>query len=500
VRIPVEITVPVEKTLSGPGITSIPIEGSVLPRASVRAIKALTDRSRIEYLALARGSKFWSVQLLSPKDSQRDAKTYTVAAETRIPAVQGEIKAIQRLDVNQDGLDDYVIVYRLPGASGAVSVFRFQYLDWELRPLVIFDDPSGPTNIQDYDNQLSPIPEAWAWLKIQSGRRARLVPAWISRGAIPKSEYPPFDPRESDIERYMKTEFEAPRFYYLGFDGIHTVDAGKEDTDYSLFQILPQSDDERAKGVVPVLMGRAHPGQENDFMKDFALAKVKSADDKTPSVSDIIPISQEYYRTLIGLNNVLEISSLSSNPASPGVTLSGPSTPGTVKTSWLVGGKSLDTLERPLNELDSVMLVSGAYQGAKTVSAFVQTHYELQYHDFVRDQVTSTSLNRYSFMPRYKFNKTFFPAVASTKGEKERTPAIFIPAGLAESLNTEVILPKFAADGSTLGLWRPASLRLELTDDCNSLDTPEPADATSTLPTQMIFFCGDRFLRIPLTY
>jgi hypothetical protein len=62
----------------------------------------------------------------------------------------------------------------------------------------------------------------------------------------------------------------------------------------------------------------------------------------------------------------------------------------------------------------------------------------------------------------------------------------------------EVIVPAYDAAGRLAGLSRPARFRLEAGEGCQTIGNPIRAGASA--PTQVVFFCGDRFLRVPLKY
>jgi hypothetical protein len=86
-----------------------------------------------------------------------------------------------------------------------------------------------------------------------------------------------------------------------------------------------------------------------------------------------------------------------------------------------------------------------------------------------------------------------FGAVAELEG-RERTPAIYLPAGISNAGYSEVVLADPAADS----LRRPAWLRLRADPkECVAIGNLIPADLTGV--SKQLFYCKSRFIEIPLT-
>jgi hypothetical protein len=129
------------------------------------------------------------------------------------------------------------------------------------------------------------------------------------------------------------------------------------------------------------------------------------------------------------------------------------------------------------------------------LSAFIQANYDVLYQDPTTTKNLSTSLRRYTFLASSLFQRTFIPAIAETEGS--RVGAIQIPDGFGAYPGAEIIVP-LKKNGVSVDLIRPAALRIQTaTDACDWLAR---TDATTENPSQAVYFCGDRFIRIPYRY
>ncbi|MBI3543645.1 MAG: hypothetical protein HY075_10270, partial [Deltaproteobacteria bacterium] len=150
---------------------------------------------------------------------------------------------------------------------------------------------------------------------------------------------------------------------------------------------------------------------------------------------------------------------------------------------------------------DSVVQLSGLYtgsprKGAAPLAAFSQSHYELQFDDLATGQTARAALDRFSFLPAFIFARTLFPVAVDAGAGVDRLPGILVPASLGATDAAEIVLPSYAADGRLKGLSRPARFRFSAGGGCQGLGNP--VAATPDAPTKLVFFCGDRFIRVPL--
>jgi hypothetical protein len=164
---------------------------------------------------------------------------------------------------------------------------------------------------------------------------------------------------------------------------------------------------------------------------------------------------------------------------------------------------SADVTATSIRNLDVITDVTGTYIGAKRLSQFTLSQYEIQFHDYVNSRVEMITQKRFSFLPQILSQKSFFPLLVADKtlshatGET-REPAIFTPGDYLFSKATQVISPRFDSKGQLEALQRPALFHLESQEGCSALPTAKPADSNG--PSELVFFCGDHFTSVPLSY
>lgn len=475
-RVPVEITVPIKPGFSDPEFETFPIIGAINSGASLRTITSNAKASRNEYLALVRGATQWKAQIIA-----EEAHQYRVSASVdAMAALEGELFLINRLSGESSGTDSYVFINRLsplPG-GGSGKRFAFNYFDANLQPI----------NSLVYDNVTSTLNERFQWLMVSDAGQSRLVPAWVAIGKTPDAELPD---RSRDPWHLIPDDVAKYRFYYFGRDGkLHSVTAP---TGYNFVEVLFASEDQRDRGEVPVILSKGE-GYQVTYYRAVIQDK---------AVTNLEALNFAHYRNLQAATNVLEVIGLGRQGSLVGTAFSGVGVPGSLRTTVIPGISTqvtVDAGQDPLNVTESAIRAAGVFQGSSRAGVFTQTHYELQYHDLKNNQVANTSLNRFSFMPAFIQQKNFFPIVVGDRNQLqgERMPAVLIPSGLGDTLANEVIVPVQDSSGRLLGLSRPARLRLEDTRECISLGKPRLA--TPEAATQIVFFCGDKFLRTTLNY
>jgi subtilisin family serine protease len=456
------------------------------PAATLRTVTALDGDSSQDYFTFEERGPNWRLQLLKDKKDH-----YEVGAIAQVPAVVGDLLLVQRLDIDQDGSGDYVFIFRIPPVKGEqVSRFRFQYFDQKLQPLsAVQADGSG---VVEYDNKISVLSENFQWMRVNHNVKTLLVPAWIALGLTPSAEMPALDPWESMPENSV-----AIRLYYLLPDGIRSVSTNQE---FAFIQLLKTGASE---------MGRltALTAQGGDYELEYRLAQVEDG-----KVLGLRSLALERYRMLAGLDGLLKAMTL--NPIINdwvGSVLSGSGVRGHLRaTTFLFFGAAqnsspsiLDFVVSPPGFTESVMQLVGVYAGKRRFGVFSQLHYELQYDERVRDDdsfsTVRTALNRFSFLPAFISNRALYPVTVhdTQVHEDELLPGVLVPAEFGNSGVSEIVIPSYAKDEQLIGLSRPAQWRLSPGSGCTLLGNP--IEASQNLPTQLVLFCKDRFLRIPLT-
>ena len=296
-------------------------------------------------------------------------------------------------------------------------------------------------------------------------------PHWVSLGFTPKEDLPPYDPWNPDFK-----DLKSPKLFYLDHDQLRMIAMPKGHTPLYLLE------------GSRVLSTQGSGYGQNYFIHDFEDGKIIRSS----------PLESGHYRMLLGLETTPESISLSGAQDSR-LRLSGRSSPGSLRVS---APESLDPrddtlLARP-SSLDSLMGVLGVYLREGSPSYFVESHYDLHFFPARNANPFSTSLNRYSYIPSMIFSKSFFPVPVS-EGRAKGTiassslPGLYLPASEANGFISEI----WIADEEHRKILKPLGLRLEAKPPCQAIGNPVPANGNQ--PAQIMFWCGQRLVGVPLT-
>ncbi|MBC7692257.1 MAG: S8 family serine peptidase [Methylotenera sp.] len=477
ITVPLQISVPVRKSFQDDESLSLQISGQAIsPQANLRSVTALDGVPTQDYIAIEKKSPKWTIQLITPVMQNGKPSGYVGSKPKEIDPVVGELQKIQRLDVNQDSKSDYVLIYltregRLPG-------IRFDVLDSNLEKM------SSTT----YPNDTTPLMLGrFQWLKVGT----QLVPAWVGRGNTPvleKAKYNPWKPNAKDLTLI--------RFYYLAKDGLRTLKAPEG---YNFVDILDPTRDQRKQGLVPVLLA-----QNDDFETTFATVEMSSSQSNPVT---IVPFKN--YRNLRGLDADTVIN-LDPGSPSAGTAFTGTGALGTQRTTALLfkSGKQTslevhEVTQKPLQKTASVGHVSGTFQGQNGLASFALGLYDLQFHEENSSRTLTTSLRKCSFLPSQFSQQFFYPIVVGNESgalgsAQQRLPGIIIPDGFGAFPGTEVIVPTYDSQGVPETLLRPARLRFQTGRECEALGNTLSADRSS--PSAIMFYCGDRFIKMPIMF
>ncbi len=495
ISFPLDVSLVVTPALNSPRVLAFPLSGPTLPPdIPLRTVTSLDSNANQDYIALLGTPS--GLRLLLLRETPQHG--YEVTANTAAPTVTGSLFSIFRLDADQDGKSDYVFAFAMdktaknPITGQNVPILRFQYFDQNLTPLTTV----AANGVLEYDNQVSIVSQKFQWMKVQGHRKDSpskkqdfIVPTWVSRGTTPpldKPRFDPWNPKPADPVRL--------RLYYLAPEGLHAVATESKDAFFA--ELLAPTTGLRAAGQVSALIAKG-----TDFNLSFELATIDHG-----KIASRAPLELDSFKMLVGSGNVTAIQSLHPDTLVSGTAFSSGSLGGLQTTTAILqdaAGKQtgqFDFTQRPPSRLESVTQFSSLSLGAQRKSAFAQTHYQLQFDDLVTGESATTGLDRFSFLPAFVFNLSFFPVVVrdeTAAHRADRLPGMLVPAGLGVYDGNEVILPRYSG-GHLQGLTRPAALRMVAGAGCQDLG--DPIAASSSNPTQLVFFCGDRFLRVSLGY
>jgi hypothetical protein len=456
-KIQAEISVPVMPR--DPKGKVFPVQGPLPLKVIPQTIRSVDDPSTRDYLLTQSQGNSWQMAVLKENNG-----SYSSSPVTEVQVTNGVLVDVLRLDADFDGRPDYAAVFqeKIP-PSGPVDKNTPPPLPvWEFK---FFDSNFQPSRLSSltYDSKTAWISERYTWMKL----RDRLVPAWISIGYTPDLEKPKYDPWDPN-----PTPERGPHLYYVDTDGLRSVPAPD---DYFFLETLSPTATQRRAGLVPVLLAKG----EADIL-EYATAVVSDG-----KVTDVKPFTLAPFRRLTGLTalNVLSLDGKENDLT----LLAGLTTTTGQGLTWLSdqGAKS-EGVTSPL-DYDPIRRIAGAFVGEGKRAVFGQSLYDLHFYDLAAGQWVTTPLKRFSFLPGFVFDRTFYPVVVS--GGR---PGLLVPGGLVNSYAMEVVVPVYE-NGRLTRLARPAEFRLEAGDDCQELEF-FPADGDTSAA---VFFCGDHFLRVP---
>ena len=462
VFVTLEIQRPVYPQMTG--VESFHLTGAKIRKdVSLRSVRPFGDEKRYDYLTVRDVTGGWEIQSLIQKS---DKGTYSVSEPALLSGVTGDLLLIDRLPSRGGEPNQYVLIIQ-SRKNGLRPKFEFWFLaesNLKLLKKII------------YDNSKTVIPENFAWMKLGLG----FTPAWVSFGFLPEADKPAFDPWDPNPANLP--EF---RFYYFEEGILRSLSAP---AGYSFVNHLGRSQEQINLGQVPVILA-----QGDDYKLNYSVAEIS---DKSFSTVRSLPLAR--YRNMKGLPATVRVDSLDEDRINFGTLIGGPALSNSQRGTMLLNGgdRILDADISPFAKTDSVTKIDAAFYGKARASVFAETHYELQYNDLMTGQIGSTTLGRFSYLPSFIFSRSLFPAVVA-RGDK-KIPAILIPANLRSGDDTiEVVVPNYDSGGKNITLVRPAQFRLKAQGGCESVGNPIEANLQS--PTQLVFFCGDRFLRVPLS-
>ncbi len=486
-QLPMDVVVPVGLN-SAAGFREVPIESwlgsAVKSGAQFRSVVG-DPRSLIALEADSKGLKLSWLEQTKDLDHK-----FVVRAQTLMAAPKGELFAIHRLfSGEKNGSAEFVFVYQKSAPNGAQG-FHFEVFDSGLKA-----SDANSKLLPDYVPRAVAFPENFQWgrLKGAKGDMAKL-PVWVGLGpsadSIGKTPVlDPWDKMAGPEQNPVAAEKDAPdlRLYALGSEGLKEIAAPKEMGVVSLF---PQSEESRRRGEVFVLLRKGEGALVSYFRGRFCEGEWVG----------IAPLSMDKTRTLFGLQNVLEVTRLDGDMSAAALrdlVFFGPSNEGVIRATMLPGGSALPALRdqklKSLSSSDVALSGLGAFLKDGAPSYFIQTLYDLQFHDLGQGEVARTTLGRFSFLPGLVSKARYFPVVVGAASGGEM-PAMLLPSGFGPFPGLEVIVPQYQ-EGHLQSLVRPARFRFEEGQGCEGLPTPRRLEGGAS---SLLYFCGDRFVEVKL--
>lgn len=486
IRIPLQISVLLETATTLPNARTIPLRGTVNPNGVLFSVQSADGKPEQDYVSIEQGDTVWKYQVIR-ESRENGSPVYIAGVVKSIPAIpNGSPRTAQRLDVNLDGKPEYVYSVFVPSEEADhIPYFRFDYRDADgndVLPSYLF---KNRTTVLQLDR--------FQW--VRSGKR--LVQAWNGAGLTPLAEHLKFDPWNPNL---YKDEGSEPRMYYhdpATEDGVRSIAIPGDPIlpKHMVFlSLLNQSANDRAAGKVTALIS----DQDEYVAKIFAMELGATA-----QAPKLYPVDVPNYRNMRS-SEAIKGYALDPNRAAVATTFGGTAGTQSQRVSGVVkvGDRYLllDRSVTPEEKSDTAYKTMAAFTEGPVaapigLSTFIQSNYNILYRDSTTARNLSTSLRRYTFLAASLFEQSFIPAVAETGGE--RVGALQIPDGFGAYPGAEVIVP-LKRNGVSVDLIRPAALRIQTNPDL--CDWLARTDAAVTHPSEAVYFCKDRFIRIPFQY
>ena len=445
-------------------------------------IESLDSSEYQDYLAIIRGETEWQLQVV--KETQHG---YVLLKPKTIPAINGAIRAPKRIDLDFDGKSEYVLTYLIAphetnetdSSQDQVPYFRFDWLDENLENVFESFTFKNKTTVINLDK--------YQWIKHGN----RLVPLWVDYGKTPAEERSknlnPWEPQINYDKRGVRF-----RVYYhdpLASDGVRSI---KINNTQKPFTVLDQTKNQLKTGEVTVIAVNSNYYGSNYFALHFKNSL------ETPKIENLDFFPYRNFSSTEGMKNLflkpnLSLGSNLSFFGASGLMSQRVSALLNMSGQWFT--KELQ-IEHPSGTQFNYRVIGTYLDESFNLYAYTQADFDLLYKDERLQKTFSISLQRYTFLPSVIFDRSFIPVVAESQGV--RLAAIQIPDGMGAYPGAEVIAPLLNERGETTDLIKPARLRIQLSDfDCDWLKS---MPASSSQPSQAVYFCGDRFIRVPYRF
>lgn len=226
-------------------------------------LKSKVDLSKVSFKVFDNIDEYHSNEFLVI-DSQRGKvrmalmkfidNSYRISKFLPVPLDEALIAQAVRLDIDQDGTQDYVVI----------GLKRNEDQEWVSHWFVLNENfkPKEFEVVKDnvLDSKIAPITDKINWIK----KDGRYIPIWIAKGYIPQKDLPAFDPWEPNfINTFMR------RVYYLDGEEIRTKRLMQDDTEYATLSFLAQSPEQRKNSQLELIV---HP--EMVFKKTYYKVKL----------------------------------------------------------------------------------------------------------------------------------------------------------------------------------------------------------------------------------
>lgn len=478
------------KDAVGADLTAIPITGQMGRGMKLFLVDEVYD-GKLEardYIALKQGEKNFDVQLV-----RHAANGYTFEAVKTLD-FSGDIKNTIpaqriRMDIDGDGKSEYVVVIQEYKERGG----RYNNGDYTLHFYILDANLNLKKQVSFYDER-AVMPVSYNWLKVGN----ELRPAWVITGKPVVKKWDVTDLWQTDEDAKPNMGQTDIRLYYLDKD--YKLDEIQPPKDSRIVDIIQPSLKQVQTGVLPVLIAK-NLGTEikPSYLYQFSLAYIQNLKVTSEKVLENLSAAKNYRNLLdTKVDKVLNLSQ--SSDEFRGTFWFGLDAHKKQRVTAIdfTNNKMYDRLLESVTTIyDAPLLVRSAYMGKKSQGVFLITNSDIEYHDFKGGSVAQTSLNKYTFMGDDLTVNLQFPVTITNRKSGDKFPALFNVEGTAISAGVKMITPVFDKNGKVEQILAPARLHLQTPQGCRAQDAPLYLGAGGYA---LDFYCGDKFLRVQLTY
>ncbi len=181
----------------------------------------------------------------------QNGSPFNLSKSFPLPFKDSVIINLSKVDIEQDGLVDYVItLVNLDDPQNRMT--KFLALDHDFKPKRISISPEN-----SFDNSVTVLPGSFIWLKY----KGKMVPSWITLGERPENERPPLTPWAD-----RPVEMKLNRLYLQLEGGLKTIQFGEDEFP---IHFLYQGKD-RSKGEAHLIVAKGYGFDKSYGLYSFA--------------------------------------------------------------------------------------------------------------------------------------------------------------------------------------------------------------------------------------
>jgi hypothetical protein len=487
-----EIQTKLTKESAGSDLTSVPIVGSLAQGMKLFLVDEVYDNAVAtrDYMALKQNVDASSFDLQLVRNAN-NAYTFEGIKTVKFPGNIKRTRPVQRIrmDIDGDGKSEYILVIQEYKEEDGL----YANGDYTLHFYIMDSNLNLKKQVSFYDER-AVMPTNYSWLKVGN----ELRPAWVLTGKPVIKKWDITDLYQTDEDAKPNMGQTDIRLYYLDKD--YKLAEVQSPKDSRIVDIIQPTLKQVQTGVLPVLIAK-NLGTEvkPSYLYQFSLAYIQNLKVTGEKVLENLSASQDY-RNLLDTKVDRIVNLQKSSDEYRGTFWFGLDAHKKQRITAIdfTNNKMHDRLiDSKTTIYDAPLFVRSVYMGKKSQGVFLITNSEIEYHDFKGGSAAQTSLNKYTFMGNDLTVNLQFPIAITSRKSGDKYPALFNVAGTAVSRGVKMITPVYDKAGKVEQILAPARLHIQTPQGCRPQDAPVYLGADGYA---LDYYCGDRFLRLKLTY